>query len=154
MEFINLLPNSELPLDLLLDADPSLEQINKYIYDCTILGLKQDANIIGILCIKPLSTHTVEIKNIAIASTYQNKGLGKKLMQHALSLLKNSNIKKVIIKTANSSIHALAFYQKMGFRIRQVNSNYFLTHYPDQQIIENGIPCLDQIQLEYLLDKK
>ncbi|EAD3103456.1 N-acetyltransferase, partial [Listeria monocytogenes] len=54
---------------------------------------------------------------------------------------------KIIVKTGNSSIDQLAFYQKNGFRMQHIIPNYFTENYPNQTITENGIVCLDQIIL-------
>lgn len=44
MEYAELFPNDELPLQLLLEADPDLNQITSYINDCMIYVLKKAAS--------------------------------------------------------------------------------------------------------------
>lgn len=154
MEYAELFPSDELPLQLLLEADLDLNQITSYINDCMIYVLKKSSEPIGIICVQPLASHTAEIKNISIAATYQNSGLGKQLLHHALLKLDQKAFRKVIVKTGNSSIGPLAFYQKLGFRITGMEPDFFTKHYPHQEIIENGIPCKDQIELTLYLNGK
>ncbi len=84
--------------------------------------------------------------NIAVKENHQNKGVGKFLLKDAINRVKNFNIKRIEIGTGNSSIHQLALYQKVGFRITNIDKGYFLKHY-DKPIFENNVQCKDLIRL-------
>ncbi|MCD2248219.1 GNAT family N-acetyltransferase [Listeria marthii] len=135
------------PLHLLLEADPSAKQIATYFDKSHVFQLVHADNIIGIVCLLPLNEQQLEIMNIAVSSEYRNQGIGKQLLEKAVDYAVQNHFSEIIVKTGNSSIDQLAFYQKNGFRIQQIMPNYFVEHYPDQTIIENGIACLDQIIL-------
>lgn len=135
------------PLELLLEADPSEIQIKKYLEKSIVFEWQNSEKTIGVICLLPLNKHQLEIMNIAVLQPFQNKGIGKKLLEKAFDFAKSHHFSEVIVKTGNSSINQLAFYQKNGFRMQQIIPDYFSDHYPEQFIIENDIPCLDQIIL-------
>lgn len=59
----------------------------------------------------------MEIMNIAVAEHLQGKGIGKKLLRHAIETAKGYGMSKLEVGTGNSSVSQLALYQKCGFRI-------------------------------------
>jgi len=134
-----------LPWDLLLLADPSRLQIEKYIYQSRIIALTRDAETIGVVVLWPRGQAT-EIMNIAVATAFQGCGVGKILLGEARRLARSMGAHTLLIGTGNSSINQLALYQKVGFRIDSVDRDFFLRNY-NEPIIENGIPCRDMIRL-------
>ncbi|OLQ23150.1 GNAT family N-acetyltransferase [Listeria seeligeri] len=147
MNWITWDKHTQVPLDLLLEADPSEKQIAKYLSKSTVFGLGSKEQTIGIICLLPLNDNQLEIMNIAVLKSARNKGIGKKLLEKAFEFATLQNFTEIIVKTGNSSIDQLAFYQKNGFRMQQIIPDYFSEHYPEQEITENGIACLDQIIL-------
>ncbi|EMY7495800.1 TPA: GNAT family N-acetyltransferase [Listeria innocua] len=135
------------PLELLLEADPSEDQIAKYLDKSRVFHLNDTDKTIGVVCLLPLNNKQLEIMNIAVLPTQRNQGIGKKLLEKAFDFALQNNFTEIIVKTGNSSIDQLAFYQKNGFRMQQIVPNYFIEHYKGQNIIENGIACVDQIIL-------
>jgi aminoglycoside 6'-N-acetyltransferase I len=132
---------------LLLLADSSKEKIDSYLTksDCFVLELNM--KIIGVLVLQKLNETSSEIMNIAILEKYQNKGFGRKLIEHVLNQSKNEKKHRFIICTGNSSIGQLALYQKLGFSIFNIKYNYFTKNY-NSQIFENDILCSHKICLE------
>ncbi|WP_270993192.1 GNAT family N-acetyltransferase [Listeria seeligeri] len=147
MNWITWDKHTQVPLDLLLEADPSEKQIAKYLSKSIVFGLGSKEQTIGIICLLPLNDNQLEIMNIAVLKSARNKGIGKKLLEKAFEFATLQNFTEIIVKTGNSSIDQLAFYQKNGFRMQQIIPDYFSEHYPEQEITENGIACLDQIIL-------
>ncbi|MBM5694199.1 GNAT family N-acetyltransferase [Listeria seeligeri] len=147
MNWITWDKHTQVPLDLLLEADPSEKQIAKYLSKSTVFGLGSKEQTIGIICLLPLNDNQLEIMNIAVLKSARNKGIGKKLLEKAFEFATLQDFSEIIVKTGNSSIDQLAFYQKNGFRMQQIIPDYFSEHYPEQEITENGIACLDQIIL-------
>ncbi|MBC1579991.1 GNAT family N-acetyltransferase [Listeria seeligeri] len=147
MNWITWDKHTQVPLDLLLEADPSEKQIAKYLSKSTVFGLVSKEQTIGIVCLLPLNDNQLEIMNIAVLKSARNKGIGKKLLEKAFEFTTLQDFSEIIVKTGNSSIDQLAFYQKNGFRMHQIIPDYFSEHYPEQEITENGIACLDQIIL-------
>ncbi|NQT59465.1 MAG: GNAT family N-acetyltransferase [Bacteroidetes bacterium] len=145
---------NEVPLDLLLLADPGKVSINTYLHSSTLFSAKSGDAVVGIMAIKEVDAVTSEIVNLAVRGTWQNKKIGRKLVEKAIEFSRETQYRRLLIKTGNSSIHQLALYQKLGFQIVHINPNYFVTRYP-QPIYENGIACRDQIELEYrIFDKE
>jgi ribosomal protein S18 acetylase RimI-like enzyme len=134
------------PYELLLIADPSKNNIDKYLSDSFVYKVNSKGETIGCYVLYPVDKETVEIKNIAIAENYQGCGIGTHVLKHAIEKAKLSGLKKIIIGTGNSSVGQLHLYQKVGFRITDIKRNFFKDNY-DQPIIENGIECRDMIVL-------
>ncbi len=83
---------------------------------------------------------------------FTRKGIGKKLLRHAVETAKGYGMSKLEVGTGNSSVSQLALYQKCGFRIFSIDFDYFSKHY-EEEIIENGIVCRDMIRLAMELNK-
>ncbi|MEC2343727.1 GNAT family N-acetyltransferase [Paenibacillus barengoltzii] len=145
---IRLLENhEEVPLDLLLLADPSQEMIAEYLQrgQCYV-GLDEREQIIAVIVLLPTRPGTLEIINIAVREAFQGRGIGKKLIQFAMDQAREKNAKTIEIGTGNSSVGQLLLYQKCGFRITGIDRDFFIRHYPEK-IYENGIQCRDMIRL-------
>lgn len=136
----------EIPWSLLLLADPPKKIIEKYIYDSDVYVSSINNEVVGVYVLINLSSDTVELKNIAVDRQYQGKGIGKQLVLDAISKAKSKGAKRIEVGTGNSSFSQLALYQKCGFRIIGVEKNFFTKHYKEE-IIENGIKCVDMIRL-------
>ncbi|WLR42063.1 GNAT family N-acetyltransferase [Bacillus carboniphilus] len=134
------------PIDLLLLADPSHMIVERYIErgDCYIA--EKEGEAIGVYVLLPTKPNTIELVNVAVKETYQKQGFGKQLVLDALKQAALCGFKTVEVGTGNSSIEQLALYQKCGFRIKSVDSDFFVKHYP-QVIYENGIQCRDMVRL-------
>ena len=80
-----------------------------------IILAEEDEQFIGCVAIRKLSDTTGELKRMYIKPTYQNKGLGSKLLQKALELAKTCNYKTVRLDTLSEMVSAIALYKKAGF---------------------------------------
>ncbi|ASS77073.1 hypothetical protein CIG75_01525 [Tumebacillus algifaecis] len=105
----------------------------------------EEDETMGVLLVVELEPGKVEIKNIAVREGYQGQGFGKLLMQAVLRQLKEQEYREVVVHTGNSSIGNFAFYQKQGFRMVGIDFDYFIREY-GEPIMEDGIPCRDQIK--------
>ncbi|MGG1611948.1 GNAT family N-acetyltransferase [Paenibacillus sp. FSL K6-2441] len=139
--------HEEVPLDLLLLADPSQEMIAEYLQrgQCYV-GLDEREQIIAVIVLLQTRPGTLEIVNIAVREAFQGRGIGKKLIQFAMDQAREKNAKTIEIGTGNSSVGQLLLYQKCGFRITGIDRDFFIRHYPEK-IYENGIQCRDMIRL-------
>lgn len=130
--------DDHVPYELLLIADPSKDLIDKYVKLSDIFTARQNDEIIGIVVLFPLTTETVEIKNIAVKPEFQGQGIGHYLIERVVQFASLNGQKSICIGTANSSIGQLYLYQKLGFEITSINRNFFMDNYADP-IFENGI---------------
>lgn len=53
---------------------------------------------------------------------YQSRGIGKKLLQHRMELLKSMEIKRIAVRTSQL---AYKFYEKNGFVLQEVTKDYW-----------------------------
>jgi ribosomal protein S18 acetylase RimI-like enzyme len=146
MEIRELKIDEQLPMDLLLLADPSVKLVEEYLKrgECFVAESRQQ--IVGVYVLLPTRPETVELVNVAVVEEEHGRGIGKQLVKHAIQVAKEKSYKTIEIGTGNSGIGQLALYQKCGFRIIGVDLDFFTRHYPEK-IYENGIQCRDMIRL-------
>ncbi len=135
------------PFELMLLADPSRDMIEEYLVKGTCFVVEnENEDIIGCYVLKSNSPVEVEIMNIAVAERFQGKGIGKKMLEHAMNYAKKSGYTQLVIATANSSMYQLYLYQKIGFEMMRIERDYFINHYSNK-IQENGIPTKHKVVL-------
>lgn len=138
--------NDNIPMNLLLLADPSEKSIAESIYHGRCYVLEDNGLVKGAFIITPNGLEKMVIKNIAVDEKFQNNGLGKLMLKEAIQIATEQGYKVMEVSTGNSSIGQLAFYQKFGFRMISIEKNYFVMHY-EEEIYENEIRCYDLIHL-------
>ena len=144
-------PAEQPPMDLLLSAAPSKsvveEQLSKGI--CYIAE-NEEQRVIGVIITVPQTSDTLEVVNIAVGENEHHQGVGKRMMYQILAKAMEHRYQNVRVGTGNSSIGQLAFYQKCGFRITSIDTDFFIRNY-DTAIYEHGIQCRDMIILSQAL---
>ena len=140
-----------LPWGLLELADPSRMIVESYVRNGHVYVGEEADEIIGVYVMKETGKVVMEIMNIAIAESFQGKGLGKRLISHAIQETSKQGYARLEIGTGNSSIHQLKLYQQCGFRIVGIDFDYFVRNY-DDPIYENGLLCRDMIRLSYIFE--
>lgn len=151
MEFRLLQAHEPLPMELLLEADPSERLVRAYCESGWCMIGELEGAVVGVYVLFALSDAVVEIKNIAVAESWRGQGHGRQLLQHALDEAEQRGFAFVEIGTGNSSIDQLALYQKCGFRMHAIDLDFFRRNYPEP-IFENGIECRDMIRLRYTIN--
>ena len=147
---IEKIENDKVPYELLLLADESDEQIKKYKDSAVFLAARLDGEIVGIIGLNEIEENSLEIVNLAVDESHQNRKIGTELLKAAIAEAKAKRYRELIIKTGNCGIMQLYLYQRVGFRFQAINRDYFLENYP-LPIYENGIRCVDQIVLAMTL---
>ncbi len=148
---IEIMPaEKKLPIDLLLNADPSIDMINKYLEQGETFIAKYNDSVAGALVLSKKTDSIIEIMNISVEEKYQNRGIGKKLIEFSIGHGLKNKAASLIIATGNSSLKQLMLYQKTGFRIKEIEPDYFTKNY-NEIIIENGIQGRDRIILSLAL---
>jgi ribosomal protein S18 acetylase RimI-like enzyme len=140
----------ELPWDLLLEADPSRARVEAYLSDELTRIARLNDEVIGIYVLVRHEPVRFELMNIAVRSAYRGTGMARRLLGHAIGLAESKGARVIDVGTGNSSLNALAFYQRSGFRIIGVTPDFFTANYPEP-IVEDGIPCLDRVHLRLTL---
>ncbi|MEL3971895.1 GNAT family N-acetyltransferase [Rossellomorea oryzaecorticis] len=141
----------DLPLELLLLADPSEEIVVEYVSRGECFVAEQEQNIVGVYVLLPTGPETIELVNVAVAEEQHGSGIGKQLVMDAIKAARTKGYKTIEVGTGNSGIGQLALYQKCGFRIVGVDQDFFIRHYKEE-IYENGIQCRDMIRLSLDLE--
>ena len=132
--------------DMLLDADPSRKMVEKYLYNGEMFVFSVNENnvkkIVGeTVCVK-LNENEVEIKNLAVKGTEQNKGYGRKILEWIKDHYKGMKI------VVGSSEKGKGFYQKCGFVFTHVLKDFFVNNY-EEKIYEDGNQVIDMYMLKY-----
>lgn len=138
--------DEQLPMTLLLLADPSERLVMEYVSRGRCYIAETPEGIVGVYVLLPTRPDTVELVNIAVDETQQGKGIGKRLVLHAIREARDLGYGTIEVGTGNSGVAQLALYQKCGFRIVGVDRDFFLRHY-EEPIYENGIQVLDMVRL-------
>jgi ribosomal protein S18 acetylase RimI-like enzyme len=142
---IHKVDSEELPMGLLLLADPSEQRIRGYLIAAHAFVGVSDAAPVSVLVMRWRNADEVEIMNVAVALEHQRTGIGRAMMEFAAEYANVRGATTVSVGTGNSSLGELRFYQRLGFRITGVSRDYFGDY--DPPIFEEGIRCLDMIHL-------
>jgi GNAT superfamily N-acetyltransferase len=140
------LGRSEPPIELLLRADPSTDRIDAYLKSGKCYLAFTGDRLLGVMVLVETSPGVIELANIAVTPEARGKGIGQALVQEAKRLSRTWGGRLLEVGTGNSSIDQLAFYQKCGFRMVGIERDFFTRNY-EQEIIENGIKCVDRVRL-------
>jgi ribosomal protein S18 acetylase RimI-like enzyme len=140
-------------VSLLRLADDSEAQIRSYYQRGELFALRAADNAVrGVVLAVPFAEDAVELKAVAVAPSWQGRGVGKRLLACVLSRLKAAGATHVVVGTATSSVGAIAFYQKAGFRAWKVERDFFSSERGYAEgIEENGIVLRDILWLDQQL---
>ena len=141
---------NDVPIVLLLEADPSEHIIRSYLDDSWCFVATLDGQVVGACIAKTIGTGIAEIFNISVYPEFQKRGIGSGLLRFSLQALADKKIKRVELSTGTFG-YQLAYYQRAGFRVETVVKDYFLKTYPEP-IIENGIQLKDMLRLYISLE--
>jgi ribosomal protein S18 acetylase RimI-like enzyme len=148
MEYIEV-QSGQIPLDLLLEADPSESSIAAYLSDSWCFSASDNGRILAGCAVKPLTDSLAEIFNVSVYPEHQGNGIGSELLAFVLSQLAKKGINRVELGTGTFG-HQLTYYQRLGFRVESVLKDHFLLSYPEP-IFEKGIQHQDMLRLYKLL---
>lgn len=74
--------NKEQFINLLLEADPSIDMINRYLKNADLFVLTYNESIACVAVVSKIDENTVELKNIVTKKEYRGKGYGKKMLKY------------------------------------------------------------------------
>ena len=144
--------STEIPIQLLLEADPSEQSIRSYLNESWCYVAKNDGQIVGVCIAKLTNDNTAEIFNVAVYPDFQQQGIGSGVLKFALNELVNKKVNRVELGTGTFG-YQLAYYQRIGFRVESVLKDHFLTNY-SKPIFENGIQLKDMLRLYIELEPR
>ncbi len=76
---------------------------------------EKDGSIIGAYGLYPVDRQTCELRKMYLHSSYRGKGLGKLLLEDALSKARQIGFKKMTLETASILKEAISLYKSYGF---------------------------------------
>jgi ribosomal protein S18 acetylase RimI-like enzyme len=135
-----------IPYELLLLADPSRHLVEEYLPRGLCYLAEYGPQVVGVLVLVRTRPETMEIVNLAVAEPCQGKGVGKKLIGHAVARARDMQARTLEIGTGSTGVGQLLLYQKCGFRITGVDRDFFVRHYPEP-LYENGMQLRDMVRL-------
>ena len=141
--------DEELPYDLLLLADETIEAIAKYVGQSDVYVAEINDEPMGVFCLYQVDVSTVEIKNMAIAEGYQGRGYGSLLLE-SIKDIARKEYATLIVGTADAGTRQIAFYEKNGFKKFALKKNFFIDHY-EVPIYEDGVQLRDMVLLKFEL---
>lgn len=95
-----------------LNLEFTLEQLSEE-YDSIHIGIyDEDTQLLGCLVMKPLSDTLVKMRQVAILSDYQSKGVGTALVKFAEVYVKQLGYKSIELNARDT---AVPFYQKLDY---------------------------------------
>ena len=100
------------PKDQIVLSNPQTEIIDKggFIYYA-----KYGNHIVGTVSLLKIDQTTFELSKMAVTTTVQGLGIGKKLINHCLAEAKEKEIKNIILYSNRSLKSALHLYRTFGF---------------------------------------
>ena len=148
MEAITIEPvtNRILAFPLLLTADPSRESVLQYLQNGECYAAISEGKMLGAYVLQRTRPFTMELMNVAVKEDHRRLGIGRLLVTDAIDRARSGGSRILEVGTGNSSIAALAMYQKLGFRMKYIDVDYFKRNY-QEELIENGIVCQDMVRL-------
>ena len=131
--------NKEKYMDLLLEADPEKEVIEKYLKDGELFVLTYKEEVVCVAVVTRVNETICELKNIATVEKYRGQGYGKKMIKYLFDNYKQK-YKKMLVGTSENNI---PFYVKQGFdKYEKTIKNYFIDNY-DKEIWDGDLQCID-----------
>jgi ribosomal protein S18 acetylase RimI-like enzyme len=92
------------------------------------------------------------IKSLAVKERFRRRGIGRRLVEHALTVCREEGARGVSVTTAMADLDNLRFYQRRGFRAVSIAPDAFTPEagYPPAAAVD-GIPLRDAVRFELAL---
>jgi ribosomal protein S18 acetylase RimI-like enzyme len=114
---------------------------------------RRDGRLVGLL------TYRVDqdaMEMLTLNSTLEGKGIGSSLILSAIEKAREKGLNRVWLTTTNDAIRAISLYQRLGFRLTEVNVGAVdearKTKPQIPEIGERGIAIHDEIVMELRIE--
>ena len=149
MIIIKEISEKDVPMSMLLHADPSESCIAAYFPGAQCFGAFVHDSLVGV-CVTNLNKSSVwEIFNIVVVPKWQQQGIGTRLLESVISHFRDSGEKSLELGTGTFG-YQLLLYQRFGFRVVSIRENFFVDNYPEP-IFEQGVQLRDMLRLRLTL---
>lgn len=95
-------------------------------YQCKVFE-SEAGEMIG-YAVLMLAVDEAELLDIAIASSQQRKGLGRKLLNEMLVLARRHEMRRMVLEVRASNVSAIALYRSAGFSDIGLRRDYYPSH--------------------------
>ena len=143
---------SEVPLALLLLADPNEAKVCSYLERSRCFVALHAGVIAGACVVQAREAGVHEIMNIAVDPAVQQSGIGTALLRRVIDVYRKAGARQLEVGTGSFG-YQLAFYQRQGFRVSAIDGDFFVDNYPEP-VIEDGIQLFDMLRLTLDFDER
>ncbi len=140
------------PRDLLLLADECPASVDDYLPRGRCHVALLDGEIVGQYILLHTRPFTAEVVSLSVAPACQRRGIGTRLLDHAVRTARTLGFRRLEIGTGDTGFDQLRLYERCGFVRCGIDRGYFTRFYPTP-VIENGLVCRDMVRLSMDLDR-
>ena len=141
---------TDAPMELLLLADPSEDNIRASLIGSRYFVVSSDERVVGACVVQPRGTDAYELMSIAVQENLQKYGYGSALLKWVIDFYRQAGTRQLEVGTGTFG-YQLAFYQRQGFRVSHIDRDFFVKNYAEP-IFEDGIQLLDMLRLTLRYD--
>lgn len=139
MEIKKIEKNKENFMELLLEADPEKEIVQRYLEKGELYVGGDEGKTVCVCVVIKYDENTCELKNIATLPESRGKGFAGKLIKYIFEVYKNQ-FKRMIVGTTENMI---PFYVLNGFtQYHHTVKNFFIDNYKEE-IWDGNLQCID-----------
>jgi ribosomal protein S18 acetylase RimI-like enzyme len=131
-------------------AEDSPRALAAYVDEGRVLVALEVDEIVGHVQITQTTRDTeLEIKNLAVDPALQRRGVGRALVEAAADAARAEGRSRLLVATAAADTGNLQFYQRLGFRMRAIERDWFSTTAGyEAGLTVNGIALRDRVWLD------
>jgi ribosomal protein S18 acetylase RimI-like enzyme len=131
-------------------AEDSPRALAAYVDEGRVLVALEVDEIVGHVQITQTTRDTeLEIKNLAVDPALQRRGVGRALVEAAADAARTEGRSRLLVATAAADTGNLQFYQRLGFRMRAIERDWFSTTAGyEAGLTVNGIALRDRVWLD------
>lgn len=128
-------------LPLLLLGDEQESMIDRYLERGTLYVWREGEEVQGVCVVTEEGDGVLELKNIAVAPSFQRKGVGKAMIQ---ALAERYGGEYRVLQAGTGEVPStMGFYQRCGFTLSHRVKDFFLQY--DHPIVEDGVLLRDMV---------
>lgn len=108
---------------------PWTENTFKTCFQTGCLGwvIESEKKMVGFIIIS-LRSSECHILNLCVDPHYQHQGLGRQLLEHAMTQAKQHGVEMIYLEVRRSNTRAISLYEKEGFRLLGERKEYYPSH--------------------------
>ena len=124
-------------------AEDSAERLDASLDQGRVLVATDGGHVVGYLQLTG-----DELKSMAVAKERQQHGIGRALVERAVRIWRDEGLRTVRVATATASVGNVRFYQRLGFRMLEIERDAFTEAdgYATGTVLD-GIPLRDRVWL-------